>query len=315
MSRTATILAFSLLATCLPALAAPLPQQRFRVQRLSPTGGPELDFLALSSNYVAFGGRRTIHVWELGTDKETVMKTKEPVSCLCFAPDGKALVVGQRAEICFWDWSMNAELKRFQGHRDAVSSLAFSADGKRLASTDAFTRGDHAPTARLWAATGQMLMTFSFDAEAYSILFAPDGNSLITSHIGRLHLSSLDGKRTGKIPTGAAIKSLAISNDGRFLSGVHAGGIRVWEMPAGKEWLSVNEGWASGGISPSGKLLAFAGRRGAVRVFSVATKKELLTIEGTYDLATFGPGDRLAYASRTTYEVVVQDLSKLKDDE
>src|SRR5262245_7032898 len=58
-------------------------------------------------------------------------RTAGDVRTVAFAPDGQILAVaGADRLIRFWDPSTGKELRTLSGHEDAVTSIAFSADGK-----------------------------------------------------------------------------------------------------------------------------------------------------------------------------------------
>ena len=61
-----------------------------------------------------------------------------------------------------------------KGHSDAVTSVAFSPDGKRLGT------GSRNQMLKLWAVdTGQELLTLKVRAgEVWSVVFSPDGQTL-----------------------------------------------------------------------------------------------------------------------------------------
>jgi WD40 repeat protein len=77
----------------------------------------------------------SIGVWELATQKERYRMAAENVRCVKFSPGGRTLAVG-----CFdhnvrlYDAFSGKELRRLEGHQGYVEALAFSADGKALAS-------------------------------------------------------------------------------------------------------------------------------------------------------------------------------------
>src|SRR5262249_9391628 len=76
--------------------------------------------------------------------------------------------------IKLWDAQTRQELATLKGHYDNVSSVAFSPDGKTLAS------GSYHSTVKLWdAQTGQELATLKgHDARVFAVAFSPDGNTL-----------------------------------------------------------------------------------------------------------------------------------------
>jgi WD40 repeat protein len=86
------------------------------------------------------------------------------------------LVVGSAKTIRHWDVATWRELVSFRGHLEPVISLAFTPDGKLLAS------GDWAGTLLLWdVAQGQQVLSRQMDAHVLgSLTFSPDGRRLVT---------------------------------------------------------------------------------------------------------------------------------------
>ncbi|RSL86770.1 hypothetical protein CDV31_016354 [Fusarium ambrosium] len=79
------------------------------------------------------------------------------------------------------DW--NACLQTLEGHGDGVWSVAFSADGERLASAS----GDE--TVKIWdAAMGACVQTLDVGRRLYRLSFDPTINSLLSTDIGLLNL-------------------------------------------------------------------------------------------------------------------------------
>ncbi len=75
-----------------------------------------------------------------------------------------------------WDLASGQSLATLEGHRENVYSVAFSPDGKQLAT------GSGDKTARVWdLASGQSLATLEGHSEnVYSVAFSPDGKQLAT---------------------------------------------------------------------------------------------------------------------------------------
>jgi WD40 repeat protein len=75
-----------------------------------------------------------------------------------------------------WDVATGSEIVRFGGHQEGVYSVAFSPDGKHLAT------GSNDGTARLWdVAAGSELVRFGGHQEGVkSVAFSPDGKHLAT---------------------------------------------------------------------------------------------------------------------------------------
>ncbi|KAI8649765.1 hypothetical protein NCS55_01439400 [Fusarium keratoplasticum] len=143
-------------------------------------------------------------------------------------PDWMILKPGMEA-----DW--NACLQTLEGHYHSVTSVAFSADGQRLAS------GSDDKTVKVWdAATGACVQTL--EGHGYSVTsvaFSADGQRLASgSHDGTVkvwdaatgaYVQTLEGHGHGHL-----VASVAFSADGqRLASGSHDGTVKVWDAATG----------------------------------------------------------------------------------
>src|SRR5207249_130020 len=110
----------------------------------------------------------------------------KPVFSVAFSPCGCRLATASGDQtVRIWDAKTGESLRTLQGtdvpaaggsahsHAAQVYSVAFSADGRRLASAD------NGATWRIWdAATGQQLAAVDKQAGMYRLAFSPDGKTI-----------------------------------------------------------------------------------------------------------------------------------------
>jgi hypothetical protein len=169
------------------------------------------------------------------------------VGCLAFSADGRLLASGGAGAlkgvdntIALWDVATGRELRRLIGHQKGVTWVAFTPDGKWLASSEGFG------AVRLWRvatgeAIGQMgenivrLASFGLSADGQSLVCAsssgdPQGNrscySLWEVHTGkeRLRLEMVNQPAWG----------FSFAPDGRTLAGGTDYQINLWDLRTGK---------------------------------------------------------------------------------
>jgi WD40 repeat protein len=83
--------------------------------------------------------RGRLHVWDMATgDERWSSKATEFSWALAFAPDNRLLATGERDGIVrLWDPVTGNQLQELVGHDSDVTSLAWSADCRRLVSAAA----------------------------------------------------------------------------------------------------------------------------------------------------------------------------------
>jgi WD40 repeat protein/DNA-binding SARP family transcriptional activator len=198
-------------------------------------------------------------------------------------------------------------LQTIPAHDSAVTGVAFSPDGTRIATSSADK------TAKVWdAATGKLLLTLKTDVDVWDVTFSPDGKRLATSGFTDVIIwDASTGQKlftlVGQSPGGATgfdigVGRIRFSPDGTRLAVANQDGVpKVWDLSTRSEVFAPTghkQICKAIAYSPDGKLLATGCDDGIVKLWDAQTGKELFTLTGHTNMIrgfAFSPdGQRLA---------------------
>jgi WD40 repeat protein len=213
---------------------------------------------------------------------------------LAFHPDSRYLAVpssdrnsgAARYSIRVWDVSNGREAFTIHGHKGRVLSVAFSPDGRRLASTsmDKKVMVWDVSAGLVKGALDEPLFTCTHEEPVIGVAFSLDG--------GRLASASAQTKK--------------------------AGTVKVWDAANGKLLCSfagqtLPNVFVHLAFSPDGRRLAAGGENNSVKVWDLTTREAVHTLWGHTEAilnVTFSPNGRRLISAGWDREVRVWDLDQ-----
>ncbi len=258
---------------------------------------------------ISSGQDDTLRQWDLSTGRQRrELRAGAPEHALSMAldEDGRVFAAGLGKRVKVWEMASGALLHDVEAHEDVINGLAFSPDGRLLA-----TASDDGSAALVDLQSGAVVEKFEEWGEArgesgeapkvLSVAFE-GGDLLALLEGGVLAVVSLKGQGVRAIPC-CGTERMAVAllpGQGAVVTARGGEAISMWDLASGSVLRTYGErGFADGMVAVSGsrRLLAAVDGRGALMVWEVATGRLVRELGGASArprVAIFSPDGRRA---------------------
>ncbi len=231
---------------------------------------------------------KTIKLWDLYSGREirNYEGHSSVVKSVVFSPDGNYIISGSwGAPVIQWSIESGNQIMTFTD--SGVNSVAVSPDGHHLLS-GSYSRERGNQTLKLWdITTGEEIYSSSQILNIFSVVFSPDGESVIIGGSSSHPLQIWDVNTCTIIQSfenDACVYDVAISRDGQFiLSGDSDNLMKLWNISAGCEVRSFaghTDFVTDVDISPDDKYGLSGSRDGTVNLWDLGLGESELGYNG-----------------------------------
>jgi WD40 repeat protein len=238
---------------------------------------------------VSVGEDETIRVWNSITGRQVrcIRAGPLPVLAVAFFPHPsiiRAVVSGSSyGEVRMWDCETGKCIRDFGRHEDSVHGVAFSPEGRKLASASSDT------TVRIWDVdTGEEVGRLRGHADRVAgVDFSRSGDWIVTGSFDRtIRLWDARTGREVRCIQGheGEIASVAFFPDSRrIVSGSFDGTVRIWDVLNSRQIMCcrghTDRVWAAS-CSPDGTCIASGSADGSVRLWDAGNGSEICRLVG-----------------------------------